>query len=380
MEGNWRVACLVGVVLACCFGGAAAGCGSDSSGSSAEGVQTRNPEATFAPLVQLDPKERWLPMAADWFLNRAIFGFADDQGCADRPIAVGHELDELWTPAVDYLGQPGIGTAAGTKAYFRTPYAPATPKHDTAAFGTPCPYREGYRIFANQQTRPYEKKDRTPGVRLTEGYYVDLVDRARGGERPRGAGGEGPKEIGAPVYVERRAEEVDGEPGLRLTYWLLYGMNEPLDSTGNPLAQSTHEGDWERVEVLLQEGGGDDEWVPVSVRLLDADGGRRDVRWATVRRATAAGASSAGSSSATATHPVLTATRGDHALSPAPRRGRDCAACPQWPTWSSLAPARKQPWYGFGGAWGQPGKTSETTGPLGPHDKWAPDSPFNSAT
>jgi hypothetical protein len=367
MEGNWRVACLVGVVLACCFAGAAAGCGSDSSGSSAEGVRTRNPEATFAPLVQLDPKERWLPMAADWFLDRSIFGFADDQGCADRPIAVGEELDDLWTPSVDWLGQQGLGKAAGETAYFRTPYAPATPEHDPTVLGIPCPFREGYRIFANQQTRPFEKKDRVPGVRLTEGYYVDLVDRARGGEPARGGAGKGPEAIGAPAYVERHAEEVDGEPGLRLTYWLLYGMNQPLDAQGKSIAQRTHEGDWERIEVLLQGAADGREWVPVEVRLLDQHGNRRDVPWTSIKRV--------GTS-----HPALTAARGDHALSPAPRRDISCAACPKWRTWSSVAPVRKQPWYGFGGAWGQPGKTSETTGPLGPHGPWPPDSPFNEAT
>lgn len=384
MEGNWRVTCLVGVVLACCLAGVAAGCGSDSSGSSAESVQTRNPEATFAPLVRFDPEERWLPMGAEWFIERSLFGFADDQGCADRPIAVGRELEDQWTPVVDWLGQLGLGKSSGTSAYFRTAYAPYDPDLAQPEIGLPCPFREGYRFFANQQTRLYEKRDRVEGLRLTEGYYLDLLDRARTGQRPRpGSGGSG-DEITAPALVERHAQEVDGEPGLRLTYWLLHGMNEPLDSQGKPIAQRTHEGDWERVEVLLQEGGDDDEWAPVAVRLLDADGRRRDVPWSAVKRTAAGSPSATGSSQAgsagTATNPVLAAARGDHALSPVPRRGGDCAACPQWPTWSSLLPARKQPWYGFGGSWGEVGKSSETTGPHGPHGKWPPDSPRNEST
>ena len=369
MEGNWRVASWVGVVLACCAIGVTAGCGSDSSGSSADGIETRNPEATFAPLVRLDPDERWPPMAADTFLDNSIFGFAEDQGCADRPIAVGHDLEELWTPVIDWLGVAGLGNGAGTDGYFRTPFAPASPKHDPVTSGTPCPFREGYRYFANQQTRPHEKKDRVEGLRLTEGYYLDLVNRARAGVEPPLGSDEKSDRIAAPAYVERREQDVDGEPGLRLSYWLLYGMNQPLDPQGDAIDARTHEGDWERVDVLLQAGDGDDEWTPVAVRLLGADGSHRDVPWASVKR-TAAGAS----------HPVLTAVRGDHALSPAPRRGDDCAACPQWSTWTDLAPARKQPWYGFGGAWGEPGTSSPTTGPLGPHDKWLPDSPFNEDT
>ena len=37
-----------------------------------------------------------------------------------------------------------------------------------------------------------------------------------------------------------------------------------------------------------------------------------------------------------------------------------------WHTWQRLGNVRKQDWYGFGGAWGEPGTRVETTGPLGP--------------
>jgi len=361
MEGNWRVPSRVGLVLACCAVALGAGCGSDSSGSSADGVETRNPEATFAPLVRLAAGERWLPMDADWFLDRSIFGFAEDQGCADRAIAVGRQLEDLWTPAVDWLGEDALGTASGTASYYRTPYAPKTPDHDATLMGTECPFREGYRYFANQQTRLYEEEDRVEGLRLTEGYYLDLVDRARGGPRPRPG-----NRIAAPAYVERHAEDVEGEPGLRLTYWLLYGMHAPLDGQEKPIEARTHEGDWERVEILLQEGG-ENEWAPAAVRLHDDEGSHRDVPWGSVRRAANV-------------HPMLVAGKGDHTPSHAPRGDEDCGACRQWPTWSSLVPAQKQPWYGFGGSWGEVGTTSDTTGPHGPHRKWAPDSPFNAET
>jgi hypothetical protein len=364
MEGNWRVAPVIGAAVIW-LAIAAAGCGSDSSGSDADAIETRNPEATFAPLIQLDPDERWLPMGAAWFLDRASFWFAEDQGCEDRKIAVGDLLYEEWTPVVDSLSHKGLGTSE--VPYFRTPYGRATPGKVHATTGTTCPFREGYKYYANQQTRPYERTDRVKGLRLGEGYYLNLTDRARKGQRPRKDG----KEIAVTAYVERHAEEVDGERGLRLTYWQLYGMNEPRGARG-PVERRTHEGDWERLDVLLQESD-DDEYVPVAVRI-HSDEGARELRWASLQR-------TAGrrSDSSAATHPILAARLGDHMLSLTPR-GRSCTKCLRWRTWSSLAPLQKEHWYGFGGAWGPPGATSETTGPLGPHGEWPPDSPLNAET
>lgn len=362
MEGNWRVASLVGAVLICVALGAT-GCGSDSSGADGDAIETRNPEATFAPLIQLHPEERWLPMGASWFLDRSSFWFAEDQGCEDRKIAVGDLLYAEWTPVVDSLSHDGLGQSR--LPYFRTPYGPAVPGTLNETTGTPCPFREGYKYYANQQTRPYERRDRVKGLRLGEGYYLSLTDPARKGQRPRVDGDT--TNITATTYVERQAQDVDGDPGLRLTYWQLYGMNQPREPQG-PIEARTHEGDWERVDVLLKESG-EHEYVPAAVRTY-SDYGARNIAWASVRRAPGPGGS---------THPVLTAARGDHALSPVPRPD-DCADCPQWPTWSTVAQLRKQPWYGFGGAWGEPGATSETTGPLGPHGKWPPDSNFNEDT
>ena len=87
----------------------AAGCGSDSR----DGIETRSPERTFAPLVQLSPDERSLPIGARWFLERSVLWFADDQGCADRKIAVGRELEEQQNAVVDWLYVYGLGTGAG---------------------------------------------------------------------------------------------------------------------------------------------------------------------------------------------------------------------------------------------------------------------------
>lgn len=53
----------------------------------------------------------------------------------------------------------------------------------------------------------------------------------------------------------------------------------------------------------------------------------------------------------------------------------DCPTCPRWETWRNLRSAFYQDWFGFGGAWGEPGPTEQTTGALGPHGSWADGTP-----
>jgi hypothetical protein len=333
---------LVGTLLAC---GVlmTSGCGSDSSGAGSASVETRSPERTFAPLVQLDRAERWRPMGAQWLIDRSALWFADDQGCGDRMIAVGRELGAQRTNVVDWIFVYGLG--ASSTPYWRKPYDAA------------CRFDGPYRFYAHQHTRPYDV-DRHKGLRRTEGFYLDLMDRARGGQPVRRDGHE-LAVSGVPAYVERHAQEVDGDPGLRLTYWLLFGMNDPAKA-GAP----EHEGDWERLDVLLQEGDGEDEYLPRAVMLGSADT-RRRVSWKSTQRVGDRG-------SAQTTHPVASAARGDHTLEPSRSRA-DCERCASWRTWAKLMPAKKQLWYGFGGAWGDIGRGSQTTGPLGPHDGWPPD-------
>lgn len=348
MEGGGGTLALVGAWLAC-LAIALAGCGSDSDGSGPDGIETRNPESTFAPLVQLAPQERWRPISAGWFLNRSALWLAEDDGCEDRKIAVGRVLKAQRNPVVDWLFVFGLGR--GPTFYWRR------------AMTATCAFRKPYRYFTIQQTRPHDPVERVKGLHLAEGFYLDLMDWARTGPPPRRSGGR--KLIDdVPVYVERKRQEVEGEPGLRLSYWMLYGMHEPLRSN-RPVARLTHEGDWERVDVLLQEGDGEHEYVPTELRLATGSGQRR-LPWSTFARV--------GDGGGGGTHPVMSAARGDHGLSPM-RTASACPGCIQWRTWSRLADARKQLWYGYGGAWGDIGTTGETTGPHGPYGKLQPAEP-----
>jgi hypothetical protein len=345
MRKRAGITTIAGALLAC-GALAIAGCGSDSDGAGSAAVETRSPERTFAPLVLLDRAERSLPMGARWFVERSALWFADDRDCGDRKVAVGRELESQWTPVVDWIFVYGLG--ASSTPYWRKPY------------NRGCNFEGRYRFYAHQHTRPYDDADRLKNLQSTEGFYLDLMDWARGGQRLREAGGR-LSVSGVPAYYETRSEDVGGQPGLRLTYWLLFGMNAPAGAaSGAP----RHEGDWERVDVLLREGDGESEYVPVTVRL-DSGGAAREVSWSSLRHAA--------DGSGARTHPLLSAARGDHALAPA-RSGDGCARCPTWATWGRLSRAKEQLWYGFGGAWGDIGRDSRTTGPLGPHAGWPPDS------
>jgi hypothetical protein len=258
-------------------------------------------------------------MGVDWFLDRSVLRFAEDQGCPDRKIAVGRTLPEQRTEEFDWIFPIGLGDHS---PYYRNP-------HDGR-----CELDFDVRVYANQQTRPHEPDARAEGIRLGEGFYLDLVDDAR----------PGPERLdGTPVYFERRDE---GDSQVRLTYWMLYGMNAPAGE--GPSA--THEGDWERIDVLLRNDGSN-RYEPLAVQLI-SDGGRHDVPWGQVARS--------------GTHPTVAVALADHAPS-ALRPGEPCDGCSPWRTWETLSPATKHPWYGFGGAWGEPGPTSATTGPAGPH-------------
>lgn len=339
MEGGWRATLGVMITLACGMTGVfATGCGSsDEPSAAAPGtVQTENPERTFAPLVEAAADDPWRAMSARWFIERSIFWFAEDDGCADRKIAVGHTMPEQQNPEIDWIYPKGLG-GWSWPAYFRNPY------------DAKCVLDFDQRFYADELTRPHDPGPRVEGIRPGEGFYLDLADDARPG--PELSPGE---PISAPVYAERTDE---GDDGVRLTYWMLFGMH------GTPGDADAHEGDWERIDVLLHDAG-DDGYEPVAVQVV-ADGAERDVAESRFRD-TAWGAARR----IDGTHPVVRLAPSTHDATVAAPGGARCADCARWESWRSLAAAPRELWYGFGGAWGEVGADDASTGPLGPHDDW----------
>lgn len=320
-------------------------------------VTTATPELTFAPLVHLDAREPAFPMSAETFLDNSWLVWGHD-GCADYAIALKSHLERPESKRAQIMGSFDRTRLAGAAAY---------------AHAAGCKDR-GATFTAADHTRAFDAKARRAGLPAKDGFHLDLWDERRAGERRVRKEGAQQYLQKTPVYTERSIERDAGQPALRITYWLFYGLSIP-PGPKSVTRLIAHEGDWERVSVLLRDGPVAGQYMPLSARYHYHDESR-DVPWAAVDRV--------GVGSDAPTHPVAFSARGSHATYPRANRyenvfkikgqrrfavwdlARACAECPQWRTWEMLLDAKAQLWYGFGGAWGRAGSIGGTTGPLGP--------------
>ncbi len=324
-------------------------------------VTTVSPETAFAPVVHLDEREPAYPMSVDHFLRSSWLMWAHD-GCPDYSVTLGKHLEDPDSKRAQIIGRFEPRKLAGPGAY----------RHASAGAG--C--HDGSKTFsAADHTRPFDAKGRPPGLPVKEGFYLDLSDDQRGGQRDIKREGAQKFLQKAPVYFERSEEPGEGgRRDLRITYWLFYGLSIP-PGPESVTKHVAHEGDWERVSVLLRTYAEPGRYSPISVRYHYHEESR-DVPWSAVDRVALG--------SDAPTHPVAFSARGSHATYW--RAGRyesvvkvggvrrfvvndtasACNECPQWRTWQSLIDAKTQPWYGFGGAWGRAKAIGGTTGPLGP--------------
>jgi hypothetical protein len=119
-----------------------------------------------------------------------------------------------------------------------------------------------------------------------------------------------------------------------------------------------HEGDWERITVYLDQG--DPEAAAPGAVAYYRHSTNTFRSWDAVEKTDG-------------THPVAYSAIGSHASLPTPGFGHIDVGDPdgpRWVTWEDLAPVARQPWYGFGGAWGRLGRVRDSTGPLGPGAHW----------
>jgi hypothetical protein len=265
----------------------------------------------YAPLVYLDASEDNFPASArTWFLKHSALKY---KRYAYGPITVagrGHIL-------AIRLGEPNRN---------------------------PRPYVVGNNpgVRAYELTRPHEDRPDERRVATSAGFYLDLDEKKRSGVRPGSFNG-------PPVYYHY---EFDGAGAGRdfITYWFFYPYNDG-PSSGN------HEGDWERVVVLLDEHGNGR-----AIKLFRHNCNVQ-LSWDQISKVP------------NSNHPIVFSAAGSHGSYGTPGAHENACDTPiddytgngtAWKTWNYLADVQRQPWYGFGGAWGEVGESTHTTGPLGP--------------
>lgn len=326
------------------------GCGEAASDTPVKTVVTDSPAVAFAPLVRLHPDETAFPIGADRFIERSSVKWAGGL-CVGRANVATGRIAKRKTPGHVPL------TAPARLGDERRPYV-------FESLDTACRPREReYR--SSELTRPYDSGPRPPELPRKEGFYLDLLSRSRDGDPPLVRRGSRRVLGEVPAYYEVEPVRGRGGPGARVTYWLLYAYGQALGADGEELVG--HEGDWQRLQVLLSRRG-PRRWRPVSIALGSGASARR-VAWADLERS--------------GSHPVVYSARESHeSYTYSGRRQRrvltsdgtataydetaTCDDCPTWRTWRELRPLRHEPWYGFGGGWGLSYETDAASGPLGP--------------
>lgn len=293
-------------------------------------VAAGDPVVAFAPLVLLAAEERWLPMGAEEFIAASGLEWVGGPCRYERDIAASNASRAAAGNRIPPLSVPRLGAPNGYRV-----------RPLRADCRTPRP-----RVYTtDQRTRPFDTRARPPGLRLDEGFSLDILTDAQPGDPRRALGG---VIEGVPVYFARSRPRAGSPATLRVSYWMLFGRGEVADPESG--GQGYHEGDWERVEVLLRCDRSRGAHRLVAVRY------RQDGRWArrSWRRASLAGPGG--------THPVVSLGRGTHV----PRIGMRSGRALPWLTWRQLRHVRSERWFGYGGAWGAGGDSDATSGPLGP--------------
>lgn len=278
---------------------------SGPSSSMALDIHT-NAAVAFAPRLVFHPDESRMPDSAADFITKSLLKW-NRPGCSDKLFARSPSASRL---AVGYWS---------TKRFL-----------SCAATGT-AEYR------TDQPTRPFSSTV-DPDVR--QGFYLDGPEGSySNGELRR-----------AKAYYEK------GGRGFRLRYWIFYPYNDfrPLGD----FPQQRHEGDWESIEVVLNEQ------MRISSVIYAQHGCGMTVPVGGFERAAG-------------THPVVYVAKGSHASYPTTGNqagpcqvGRDRVATSNrtWDTWAGadLRDVTDESWYGYGGGWGEVGQTTYSTGPAGP--------------
>jgi hypothetical protein len=298
----------------------------DNAGASIAPVVRR-----YAPLVYIHPDERYYP-------GRPLVGFID---WSSLRWAVPHNFDDEREDRGDVRARK-LGVQVPWWHRYSLTTNETTPEKEVRFLTSDC-------------TRPDDtgcprtgERDRHPKARLDtgRGFFLDLeYITPRFGEDNL---------VRAPTFYHYKARRF-------ITYWFFYPYNHGFGGFN-------HEGDWERIAIKLNR---QNEATQIAYYF---HGCHRRYGWddAVVEKVPGT------------EHPIVYSANGRHATywsagdhdecpETEPIPGSDQTARNdedgRWETWRNLHSVVRQPWYGFGGAWGVHGSSEHTTGPLGP-SRW----------
>ncbi|MEE9415173.1 MAG: calcium-binding protein [Acidimicrobiales bacterium] len=336
----------------------------------------------YAPEIRFHPDEQFFPMRPADFIAGSELRWASDSGCRDDTVS-------------NHPSEFGMGNllyeAFEHKGQFELPWNVCDPIDERT-------------YLTNVYTRPFkpqpgngERATRADDVSFLaskEGFYLEWNsgDANRGTEPFDTV----PVSVKPQLFVTELTEPAEGvKPGERwLVYQVFYG-HDPKSLTHAGDNAFGHQGDWERVDVVLDAGN-----VPLRVQFHGHGCDAFEINWpdnsdpaggpVLFDRPANAALSFSGAGS---THPVVYIAEGTHASYAEPFEavgvlgsGQPNSTCSSgfsgktdatgdggtaWRTWEGpLVDPSTQCWYQYGGAWGTTGALvgfrSDTTGPDGP--------------
>lgn len=346
----------------------------------------------YAPLVVLHDDDKLRPSSAEWFLDRSSLRWATGGGLGGVPV-----------PEADSEVDTSRLGAASSDPYTFDGHAASKltrPLDDHSARGAEPPVAQGFFLHLREETFARGDKGTSSDSSVYTGTrtYWDYDETAKAmtywlfyagsspplgilrmgeqiGLRARDAG-DVPADEMSPPELEAAAAAAYLEE-FQLAYpGLAREVEPPTQTRGFADALQRlrvvsagmqallrdddvlHEGDWERITVYLDQADPEGA-APASVGFY-RHSTNTFRKWDSVDK-------EAG------THPFAYSAIGSHASLPTPGFGQIDVGDPDgphWRTWDDLASIVEQPWYGFGGAWGQVGKVRDSTGPLGPGPHW----------
>ncbi len=311
------------------------------AGGCGMGVEATDPVAKYAPAVYLADLENTWPMSASKFIGESRLMWSHGAACGNH--------DEADTG--DVLPESLSLTSSGP--YYHWPIQRKLK----------CKHNKKQELHAGDYTRP-RTDDRSPKLGNKEGFYLDLDNDFHKGTPPADEPDTTPGTIDvydqAPVYYQATSGVSGNEtPDVPeddlgshevITYWFFYGYSSAI---GGHVA--AHEGDWEHVNVHLSTDGERATQVDYFAHHFDAE----PVLYEDTEKI--------------GTHPVVYSALNSHASYPntasPPFWENPVSKGSLWRTWDkSPVNVKNESWYGYGGAWGRVGTTSNTTGPLGPSE------------